>query len=144
MSEAAGRVRVAPGAEENGLAALLSGLVEGNLEAHPGRLRLLERLELVLGLESTDAEVRLTMRFAGGRLTLEDGLAADAAGVVRGTSDAILDLTQVPTGWGGLPIPWSRAARQVGRRIREKELELPSLRLVPRLLRVAALLSVAE
>jgi hypothetical protein len=144
-TDATSPVHVAPDAADNGFAALVGGLVEGNLEAHPERIGDLARLHLDVGLVSTDADVSITLRFGRGKLVIHDGILPDVVGVVRGTTDAILDMTMLRNGPLGLPILWDDAGLKVIGRIRRGELSLPwapwkSLRLLP-LLR---LLSVAE
>jgi len=137
-------VRVTPAAEENGLAEMVAGLVRQNLEAHPERLPDLARLDLWLGIDATDVEVGLTLVFAGGRLTVLDGVHPRAEALVVATSDAILELSLLRIDPSGLPVLWDAAGRRVVRRFLRGELRTKGLAAVPRLVRVLRLLSAAE
>ena len=63
-------------AEPNGLAALVGGLIEGNLAAYPERSALLR--PAVIDLTGRDAEVAISLRFAEGIVEIANGVAGDA------------------------------------------------------------------
>ncbi|NMC70777.1 MAG: SCP2 sterol-binding domain-containing protein [Myxococcales bacterium] len=138
-----GLIVVTPGAEANGLAAMVADLVRQNLAAHPDRLADLARLDLWLGLRAPDIEVELTLVFAGGRLTVVDGVLPRAEATVTATSEAVLELSLLRVGRSGLPIVWDAAGRKVLRRLVSGELRLRGLGAAGRLLRVVRLLSAA-
>lgn len=100
-------VQLAPGAEENGLAMMLRDLVTQNLEAKPHKMGDFESLDGSVSIVADDADVALTMRFrAGGSLTIHDGIVGVPDVTIRGPSDAVLALSNMPLATRlGLPIP---------------------------------------
>jgi hypothetical protein len=125
-------------AEPSGLASMLGRLIEQNLERDPSRRRLLR--PAVTTIESVDAAVTVTLRFAGDRVVLTDGGAPDAQVRVRAKSAALLELAASPLLWG-LPSPLSGRGRallaDIGRRrigIRGLLRHLPAVRRLTMLL----------
>jgi hypothetical protein len=100
-------VELAPGAEDNGLAIMLADLVRQNIEAKPHKLRDFESLAGTVAIVADDADVVLTMCFdTGGRLRIHDGIEGIPDVTIRGPSDAILALSNMPLATPlGLPIP---------------------------------------
>jgi len=100
-------VQLAPGAEENGLAHMLRDLVQQNLEAKPHKMGDFEALDGNVSIVADDADVALTMRFeAGGKLTIHDGIVGIPDVTIRGPSEAVLALSNMPLATRlGLPIP---------------------------------------
>jgi len=102
-------VRLAPGAEENGLARMLADLVRQNLEAKPHKRKDFDGLDGRVAIVADDADVALTLRFErGGSLTIYDGVAGVPDMTIRGPADAIMALSNLPSGLFGLPIPNAR------------------------------------
>ncbi|MDP9037316.1 MAG: hypothetical protein M3O50_21160 [Myxococcota bacterium] len=100
------RVRLAPGAEENGLACMLAELVRQNLEAKPRKNRDFDALTGSVAIVADDAEVALTLRFErGGSLTIHDGIVGVPDMTIRGPAETIMALSNLPIGPLGLPIP---------------------------------------
>src|SRR5579884_2767089 len=99
-------VRLAPGAEENGLATMLADLVRQNIEAKPHKARDLASLRGTVSIVADDADVALTMHFEhGGTLTVHDGIVGVPHVTIRGPADVILALSNVPLATRfGLPI----------------------------------------
>ncbi len=100
-------VQLAPGAEENGLAHMLRDLVKQNLEEKPHKMGDFEALDGNVSIVADDADVALTMRFeSGGKLRIHDGIVGIPDVTIRGPSDAVLALSNMPlTTRLGLPIP---------------------------------------
>ena len=108
------QIELAPGAEENGLASMLAGLVRQNLEAKPHKEGDFNALTGVVSIVADDAEVSLTLRFEGGKLTIHDGIVGIPDVTIRGSSDIILALSNLPlTTPLGLPIPNPRDKQAV-------------------------------
>lgn len=128
--------------EPSGLASMLGGLVEANLEAHPEREALLK--PSVVGLIAEDSAVAVTLRLAPGRVTVANGLVGGTHDlVIRTSSEDLIALTAVPLRLG-LPDPMTADGRRVmgslirGRlRVKGMFLRLPTLTRVQRLLSVA-------
>jgi len=100
-------VQLAPGAEENGLAMMLADLVRQNLEAKPHKKDDFEALRGNVSIVADDADVALTMRFErGGKITIHDGIVGIPDVTIRGPSDAVLALSNMPLATRlGLTIP---------------------------------------
>jgi hypothetical protein len=100
-------VTLAPGAEENGLAMMLRDLVQQNLEAKPHKKGDFAALRGSVSIVADDADVALTMRFErGGKLTIHDGIVGIPDVTIRGPSEAVLALSNMPLATPlGLPIP---------------------------------------
>jgi len=112
-------VELAPGAEENGLAMMLAALVRQNLEAKPHKQSDFAALRGSVAIVADDADVALTMRFErGGKLTIHDGIVGIPDVTIRGPSEAVLALSDMPLATRlGLPIPGNRAAVKTMRRV---------------------------
>lgn len=107
-------ISLAPGAENNAFAAMLADLVRQNLESKPHKRKDFERLSGTVALVADDADVALTLEFNGGELVLHDGIKGVPDVTVRGTSDAIMALSNVPlTKPLALPLPTDRASFDV-------------------------------
>ena len=99
-------VTLAPGAEDNGLAMMLRDLVQQNLEAKPHKMGDFEALRGSVSIVADDADVALTMRFERGKLTIHDGIVGIPDVTIRGPSEAVLALSNMPLATRlGLPIP---------------------------------------
>jgi hypothetical protein len=107
-------IELAPGAEENGLAMMLADLVRQNIDAKPHKKDDFDALEGTVSIVADDADVALTLRFeresgAAARLTIHDGIVGIPDLTIRGSSDTILALSNMPlTTPLGLPIPSPR------------------------------------
>lgn len=89
-------VLLAPGAEENGLSTMLGALIRDNLQARPDKRRAFRALWGTIAIVAEDAEVAATMRFQGGKATLYAGIVGVPDVTIRGTSDGIVGLSNVP------------------------------------------------
>ncbi len=139
------RIALAPGAEDNAFATMLADLVRQNLDSKPHKKKDFAELDGTVALVADDAEVSLTLEFRRGRLVLHDGIKGVPDVAVRGSSDAIMALSNVPlTRPLALPIPTDRssldAMRSMIRATRTGELKvfgmLGNLGLLSRLTRV--------
>jgi hypothetical protein len=103
-------IELAPGAEDNGLAVMLADLVRQNLEAKPHKRSDFDALDGAVSIVADDADVALTLRFeqssVSTRLTIHDGIVGIPDVTIRGSSDTILALSNMPLMTKlGLPIP---------------------------------------
>jgi hypothetical protein len=107
-------IELAAGAENNGLASMLGDLVRQNLEAKPHKVPDFEALDGTVAIVAEDADVCLTLRFARGHLTIYDGIVGVPDVAIRGTSDLIMAMSDMPlTRSLGLPLPNPRDKAQV-------------------------------
>lgn len=98
-------VKLAPGADANGLAVMMCDLVGQNLEAKPHKNRDFAAISGSVSIVAEDAEVALTLRFQGGALTIHDGIVGIPDVTIRGPSDAIIAMSNMPlTKRLGLPL----------------------------------------
>jgi hypothetical protein len=109
-------VHLAPGADENGLANMLAGLLRQNMQAKPRKQADFAALHGTVAIVAEDADVALTLRFERGeRLTIHDGIVGIPDVTIRGSSDVILALSNMPLATRlGLPIPNPRDRESVG------------------------------
>ncbi|HEY8078985.1 MAG TPA: hypothetical protein VIF62_32860 [Labilithrix sp.] len=111
-------ISLAPGAEDNAFATMLADLVRQNLDSKPHKKKDFAALDGTVALVADDAEVSLTLEFrrADGRtrLVIHDGILGVPDVAVRGSSDAIMALSNVPlTRPLSLPIPTDRPSLDV-------------------------------
>jgi hypothetical protein len=99
-------IELAPRAEDNGLASMLADLVRQNLEAKPHKQGDFRALAGSIAIVADDADVALTLRFDHGRLTIHDGIVGIPDVTIRGGSDTIMALSNMPLLTRlGLPLP---------------------------------------
>jgi ubiquinone biosynthesis protein UbiJ len=129
-------------AEPNGLAALVGGLIEGNLAAYPDRAALLR--PAVIDLTGRDAEVAISLRFAEGIVEIANGVAGDAHLAVEADAAALLDLARAPLRFG-FPDALHTDGRAVLAALARGDLRVRGLLRHPvRLARFSKLLSVGD
>jgi hypothetical protein len=85
--------------EPNGLGAMLGGLIEANLQAHPDRRRLLEK-PATFAITATDADVSATIHLGDGAVKVANGVRGHPHVLVRATSEDLLGLSSVPLRMG--------------------------------------------
>jgi hypothetical protein len=89
-------IELAPGAENNGFATMLADLVRQNLDAKPHKMKDFDAIHATIAIVAEDALVALTLAFDGGRLLIHDGIWKVPDVTVRGNSDIIMALSNVP------------------------------------------------
>ena len=135
-------IRLAPGAEEIGLALMLEGLISQNLEQRPEKRADFEKLNIGLGLIIPDAEIELTLDFTGGLLTIHPGLTNRVRLQVTAESDIIMALSNQRIKWG-LPYYFDETGREILAAIKSGRLKLEGFRHFPSLIRFSRVMSVA-
>jgi len=109
-------VVLAPSAADNGLAIMLAALLRQNLEAKPHKILDFASLDARVAIVADDADVALTLAFEPmmSRLVIHDGIVGIPDVTIRGPSDGIIALSNVPLMTRfGLPIPNPRDAEAV-------------------------------
>lgn len=111
-------VLLAPGAEDNGLCTMLAALIRQNLEARPRKRGVFRALWGTVAIVAEDAEVAVTLRFQGGKATLYGGIVGVPDVTIRGTSDVIVGLSNVPLSVRfALPFAGDREGRRAARAV---------------------------
>jgi hypothetical protein len=126
--------------EPNGLATMLGGLIEANLQAHPERERLLKPSVVVL--TAPDAEVSVTLRTSPGRVDVSNGVKGRPDLMVRADSDTLIELSSVPLRFG-LPDNMTKEGRAVTGKLVKGKIKVKGMARAPaKLARLNKLLSV--
>lgn len=135
-------MRVVYGTEEpSGLAAMVGGLIDQNLERDPARMRLLRLSSATIAVP--DAGVAITVRSSPGGVEVRDGADPAAQIAITADSDRLLGLTSAPLRFG-LPDPFDPRGRAVLRDVLSGRVRIRGMLTHPRMLaRLASLLSVA-
>lgn len=138
------QVSLAPGAEDNGLASMIAGLIEQNLADAPRKRADFQRMRGRVAIVAEDAGVAVTLVFDGGRLQVHDGIAGVPDVTVRADSDDVVALSQVElTRRFALPDPRGAHASAVIARSREGKIKVHNALAHPALLlRLTRLMSV--
>ena len=143
-------IELAPGAEDNGLASMLADLVRQNLEAKPHKQGDFRALKGSFSIVAEDAEVALTLRFDHGKLMIHDGIVGIPDVTIRGPSEAILALSNMPLATPlGLPLPTpgdleaQKTVRELVRSMREGKLHFYGMLLhLPLVMKLTRVMSV--
>jgi hypothetical protein len=132
-----------PDHQPNGLAAMLGGLIEGNLTAHPELEKLLSR-PATYTIVAPDVDVAVSIRLAPGRVTVRNGVVGRPDVKVTTDSETLVGLSSVPLKFG-LPDLMTKAGREVNKKLLKGKLKVKGLLLHPgKLGRLNKLLSVVE
>src|SRR6266550_1448508 len=84
--------------EPNGLATMLGGLIDANLQSHPERERLLR--QAVVAVTAPDADVSVTLSMSPGRVDVSNGVNGRPDLTVQADSDTLIELSSVPLRFG--------------------------------------------
>jgi hypothetical protein len=127
--------------EPSGLATIVGGLIEQNIERDPARWRLLR--PALTSITVPDVGVAITVRTGDGGVEVRDGADAAAQIEITADSDKLLELTSAPLRFG-LPDLFDPRGRAVLRNVLSRRVRIRGLLRHPRrLARLSALLSVA-
>ena len=100
--------------EPNGLAAMLGGLIQANLEQHPQREALLR--PAVIAITAPDAGVSVTIAIRPGQVLVRNGEPPRAHLRVRTDSETLIGLSSAPLRFG-LPDAMTREGREVNKKL---------------------------
>jgi hypothetical protein len=129
--------------EPNGLAAMIGGLIQGNLDAHPERMALLSS-PATYAIVAPDVDVAVSIRLKDGSVTVRNGVVGRPDIVITADSDALLGLSSVPLRFG-LPDATTNEGREVTAKLLKGELKVKGMLIHPlKLARLNRLLSVNQ
>jgi len=114
------------GAEEVGLAVMVSDLIRQNIEAKPAKKKYLDKLNKNFTIHATDAGVCITLKFHQGNLKISGAEEKDAHVIITTDSQTILDLSAIKIKFG---IPWffDKPGRGVVKKILTGKLKIKGL-----------------
>ena len=140
----ASRIAFGPGAEHNGLAHMVAGLILQNLQDHPAKRGDFARLHGRISIVAEDAGVAMTLEFGNDSLIVHDGIVGIPDISVRAKSDDIVQMSLLElTRRFALPNPRGAATREIVDKSRRGEVRVfGALLHLPMLLRLTRLLSV--
>jgi hypothetical protein len=138
------RVELGPGAENNGLANMVAGLILQNLQDRPEKREDFARLRGRICIVAEDAGVAMTLVFAGNMLTVHDGIFGIPDVTVRAHSDDIVQMSLLElTPRLALPDPRGAALREIFKKSRSGQVRVfGALLHIPMMLRLTRLMSV--
>ena len=134
-------IALAPGAEELGLAAMLQGMIEQNIEAQPAKGADFRKLNLNIGLKVPDADIEMVMEFRRGSLTIHAGLLPQPDLLITADSEIVMSLSNQKIKWG-LPYYFDDTGREIFRAMTGGRLQVKGLRHFPSLVRFSRVMSV--
>jgi len=108
-------------AEPNGLAEMLGGLIQANLQQHPERESLLR--PAVIGIMAPDAGVSISVLIAPEKVTIRNGEPPRAQLRVTADSTTLIELSSVPLRFG-LPDSMTKQGREVNGKLFKGELKV--------------------
>lgn len=125
MTDTSATVRYWRDDPPNALAAMIGGLLDANLKAHPERSALLTRRTTVAIL-ATDVDVGVTIRPGEGRAIVRNGVIGHPHVVVRAESEGLMGMASVSVRFG-LPDVSKQEARAMLRRVATGRLRVKGL-----------------
>jgi hypothetical protein len=127
--------------EPNGLAAMLGGLIQANLAAHPERAALLR--PATVGILVVDAGVSVTLGLTGEAVSVTNDLVGSPEVVIRTDSETLTELSAVPLRFG-FPDAMTAEGRAITGKLLRGDLRVSGLLRHPAIVsRLNRLLSVA-
>jgi hypothetical protein len=99
--------------EPNGLAAMLGGIIEGNLRTHPERERLVtEGKPATFSISAPDVDVAVSIRFSPGGVQVRNGVVGRPDVRIESDSETLMGLSTAPLRFG-LPDATKKEGREV-------------------------------
>ena len=111
--------------EPNGLALMLGGLIEANLEQHPERMALLSK-PATYAITAPDADVSVTIHLGPDGVKVANGIRGNPHVSVRAQSDDLIALSSVPLKFGQ-PDATTKEGREVVKKLLTGQLKVKGL-----------------
>jgi hypothetical protein len=105
-------IQLAEGVEEMGLAVMLQDLIIQNIEQNPHKSTDFKKLDILIGLEVYDAEIKLTLEFSNRRLIIHPGISGQPKISIYADSETIMNLSNQKIRWG-LPYYFDETGREI-------------------------------
>lgn len=137
---------MAPGASENGFAAMLSTLIRQNLDERPEKLRSFARMDGRVTIVVEDLAMTVTLLFQRGRMTVFDGVVGIPDVTVRAPSELVtqMSLMELEDRFRFLPDPRGENTKAVLEASKSGRMEMHGMFAhLPLVLRLTQVMSVA-
>ena len=119
-------IKMAPGAGEAGMAAMLAEIIKTNLKNRPERVKDFNKLNGTIWITAEDADVDVTMVFDGGSLTVHDGKVGKPMLAISTDSSTLMDLDNINIKFG-MPYYFDETGRTVIKKLINKELKIKGM-----------------
>ena len=120
----------APGADADALAIMLADILEQNLKENPQRAKDFDALNIGVGIDVLGADVQLTLRFQGGKLTFHSGIVDRPGLIISAEMDDLMELTNLQVRFG-LPNPFNETGIAVIKKLFKGELKIKGILATP-------------
>jgi len=122
-------IELSADAEQSAFASMIAELIRSNLADHPEKQRDFAGMRGRAALVAEDIDAAITLHFQTGHLRVHAGLYGIPDVMVRGSSEALIDLSRVPPHprLRFLPDPRSPVARSLARQLVRRELRITGL-----------------
>ena len=119
-------IKMAPGAEEAGMAAMLTEMIKTNLKNRPERVKDFNKLNGTIWITAEDADVDMTMVFDRGSLTVHAGKVGKPMLAISTDSSTLMDLANINIKFG-MPNYFDETGRMVIKKLMKKELKIKGM-----------------
>ena len=135
-------VKLADGAKEIGLAIMLQDLIVQNIEQNPHKLIDFKKLDLSIGLDVSDVDIKLTLAFSNSTLTIQPDILGEPELNITADSGTIMNLSNQKIKWG-LPYYFDDTGREILAAMRSRRLKVKGMVAhFPSLIRFSRVMSV--
>ena len=136
------QIKVAEGAVGIGLAVMLRDLLTQNLEQNPHKLLDFYNLNIPGGLNVSDAQIKLTLEFSRGSLTIHEGIKDNSGLNITADSGTIMNLSNQRIKWG-LPYYFDETGKEIMAAMKSGRLKVKGMiRHFPTLIRFSRVMSI--
>jgi hypothetical protein len=119
-------IKLAEGADALGLPGMLKDLIGQNLDQNPGKISDFIKLKIHIGLIVQDADIRMTLSFNKGLLTLYPGILDHVQITIETEAEIIMALSSQTIKWG-LPYCFDETGREIFRAIQTGRLKVKGM-----------------
>ena len=119
-------IKLAAGAQEIGLAVMLRDLIVQNIEQNPHKLADFKKLDIVIGLDVADVNIKLTLVFSNNALTIEPGIQGQPKLIISTDSATVMNLSNQKIKWG-LPYYFDETGREIMAAMKSRRLRVTGM-----------------
>ena len=119
-------IKMAPDAEEAGMAVMLAEMIKTNLKNKPERLKDFDKLKGTIWITAEDADVYMTMDFDRGSLVVHSGKVGRPMLQISTDSTTLMNLANINIKFG-MPNYFDETGRMVVKKLMKKELKIKGM-----------------